>query len=317
MMAQNWYSSVEAEMSSADDNVVKEISLAYPELYKMCSSTLESNQHRIRSAISMLTYHALGGTDKGTAVSLGMSLEPVIIGLETHDRIDGDGKVIDSRKKLFSKGSSTTKVIVSGDYMYIVGIRNAYNYAPKVVKYIIKASSVRANAIFAIQDNLKNSSVTEDECKRLVRSLVAVDFLTLMESAADLADADQATIERMGECGSYIGMAVKVQEDLLDLVGTGKDRPAMQAFVEGRVSLPIVYSIQGSGQVREAFAKADLTQKEAQALLPLIRSTDCESRCKEFIAECMSKARSIIEGLKESEYKDALLSYIGSKDLLA
>ena len=31
----------------------------------------------------------------------------------------------------------------------------------------------------------------------------------------------------------------------------------------------------------------------------------------------MSKARSIIEGLKESEYKDALLSYIGSKDLLA
>ncbi len=312
-MAQSWCSIVESEMESVDEKIVGEISTAYPELYRMCYDDLNSIQHKIRTGLLLLSYYVNGGADTEKAVAMGMSLEPVLIGLQMHDKIDGNGKVM-GRKKLFSKDLSTTKVIVSGDYMYVVGVRNSYNFCPPVVPYINPLSIGWSNSVFATERNLCNVSITEEECIRITDEK-SFGYQVLMEAAADVAGCDEDGIKRMKEYGRMVGMAIKVTEDIWDFVGNGKDKPEMSCFMDGRITLPIFYAMQSNKDVRDAFSKG-ITYKEALGYLTAIKATDSISKCKEFINECLVKAKEIISGLKDSEYKSALLAFTEKKDLL-
>ncbi len=307
-MAQSWYSIVEKEVSSVDDVMGKEVRSAYPELNDMCEATLQSRFHIVRPALGVLTYYANGGRDADVAVNTASCFEAVFEGRHLHDRIDSTGAVTGLKKKMFSKVPSTTKVIVAGDFMYVMGFRLAYGKVPDVVPYLMKVSASISDSIFMIVDREHDSSVTEEECLEILKRKSAVEYEVIMECAAKEAGADDA-IKYMAECGQYIGMALQLESDLEDLF---EPKPVMETLTTGYPTLPIYYSMQDEkvgARIKEVFSTENPSPKDASRAIALMRETDAVERCQALIAECMSKANVIIARLPDSVYRSELLRF--------
>ena len=311
-MAQSWYSIVEEEMSRVDDVMRTEVRSAYPELNKMCDETMNSRYHVVRPALCILSYYANGGKDVDIAVNTASCFEAVFEGLHLHDRIDSNGQVSGLKKKMFSKVPSTTKVIVAGDFMYVMGFRQAYGKVPKIVPYLMEASASISDAIFKITDNEHNAQISEQECLDIMRDKSAIEYEILMECAAKQAGADEESLKIMRECGLYIGMALQLEADIEDLFD---DKASMETMITGYPTLPIYYSMQDevNGQkIKNLFSKEDLDQKEAVHAVTMIAKTDAVDRCRSMIKEYLGNAVSVIGKLPDSDYKSAIIAFAGN-----
>lgn len=309
-MAESWYSIIRDEMSSVDDVIRDEVRSAYPELNDMCEATMRSRYHTVRPALCILSYHLCGGKDRDLAIYTASCFESVFEGLHLHDRIDSEGKVVGGKKKLFDKVPSTTKVIVAGDFMYLMGFRLAYAKAPKVVPYLMSASASISDGIFMIANKEHNPSVTEQDCMDITVKKGAIEYQTIMACAAEQAGADDDAKAIMQDCGEYIGMALQIESDLDDLF---KDKPEMFTIKTGYPTLPIFYSMQDpeyGERIRELYSRKDLDQKEMADMVSMIKRTDATKRCEELIVEYYSEALKIINGLPASDYSKSLSDFV-------
>jgi len=313
-MAQSWYSVVDEEMASIDEMIRKGVRSSYPELNEMCENALNSRYHEVRPALSVLTYYANGGKEASEAVANAVCFEASFDGLHLHDRIDSKGKVLPGKKKkLFGKDPSTTKVIVAGDFMYVMGFRQAYAHSPKAVPYMMQASAVISNAIFDVADRMRDTALTEDVAWDLMRRKSAVEFQIIMESAANQAGADEEALAKMRECGMQIGCAVQIHNDMDDLFGTEGEKPFFHTLITGYPTLVLCYAMndQSIGQkVKDAFVNEDLSQKEAMAVAGLIKASDVVAKCNKAIEDCKKKASDIIDSLPDTEYRTALKEFL-------
>ena len=307
-MAESWHAVVDDELSRVDDVMRMEVRSAYPELNRMCEDTLGSRYHSVRPALCILSYYANGGKDSDIAVNTASCFESVFEGLHLHDLVNNDGEITGVKKKLFSKAPSTTKIIVAGDFMYVMGFRLAYGKVPKVVPYLMQASASISDAIFKITDNLHNADISEELCLEVLKGKGAIEYQIIMECAAKQAGVPDEMLSDMRECGMYIGMALQLESDLEDIFD---EKAAMITFQTGYPTLPIFYSIQDSSngkKIRELFSEGS----DCKEVQDLIRKTDAMERCKGLIKDCSSKALSIAERLPESVYKESLIAFIRS-----
>lgn len=312
-MAQSWHSVVDGELSAVDSLLRSEVRSAYPELNRMCEMTLTARYHEIRPALCLLSYFANGGKDSKRAVAIAACLETVFDGLHLHDTIGSDGKVRGEKKKLFSKEPSTTKVIVAGDFMYVIGFRQAYSGVPELVPYLMRATDSIGDAIFRIVDRSHDTDVPEDECLEISQKKGAVEFQILMESAAKLAGATEEAVARMSECGCLLGMAIQISYDVGDLLGyEGESKPRMESLLTGYPTVPLYHLMHDDSvgaKVKEAFSSTDLSIREALAIVSSIRESKAILKCREMIDDYVRRAVEVINSLPDSEYKNALLKF--------
>ena len=313
-MAESWHSIVDDEIGHVDDVMKMEVRSAYPELNRMCEDTLSSRYHSVRPALCILSYHANGGKDVETAVNTASCLESVFEGLHLHDRINSNGEVT-GRKKIFSKAPSTTKIIVAGDFMYVMGFRLAYGKVPKVVPYLMQASASISDAIFKITDNEHNPDISEEDCLYILKGKSAIEYQILMECAAEQAGAPEDVRARMRECGMQIGMALQLESELEDMFGSDSN---LDTFTAGYPTLLVYYSMKDQlyGQkIKNLFSCQDMDHRDAEHAAKMIAKTDAQDRCKKIIADCFSRASELIDGLSDSDYKRSLKAFLGSVQL--
>jgi len=311
-MAESWYTVVDDELDSIRKVMDTEVTSAYPELNDMCEAALSSRYSKTRAALSILAYYANGGSNAQDAVYTASCFEAVYNGLHLHDQVDEQGNVKVVKKKLFSKEPSTTKIIVAGDFMFIVGFRIAYVRLPDIVPYLMKVSSSISDAIFDIVNNSHNSDITEAQTLDIIRRKSAIEYSVLFECAAMKAGAGSDVVSKMAECGSYLGSAIQTMNDLDDILGSGK-KPRMDTLLSGFPTLPLFYAMQDpkiGPRVKEVFADSKLTPKAAAAVIALIRTTDVRNRCLEYVETNKEKAISILNDLPDSKYKTALIDFI-------
>jgi len=309
-MAESWHSIVDEEIAHVDDVMKMEVRSAYPELNRMCEDTLSSRYHSVRPALCILSYHANGGKDSETAVNTASCLESVFEGLHLHDRVDSNGNIVGMKKKMFSKPPSTTKIIVAGDFMYVMGFRLAYGKVPKVVPYLMQASASISDAIFKITDLEHDTGMTEEDCFEVLKKKSAIEYQILMECAAKQADVSEERLSDMRECGMHIGMALQLESELEELFG-GKEEPS--SVKAGYPMLAVYYSMQDASygqKIKDLFSQKDMSQKDAEHIVRMMGKTDAESKCRKLVAECMAKASEIASRLPDSEYKSAILAFI-------
>jgi geranylgeranyl pyrophosphate synthase len=311
-MADSWHSVVDKELASVDSLMRSEVRSAYPELNEMCEDMFRAGHHESRVSLCALSYYLSGGKDVDIVVPTAACFEAVFDGLNLHDRIDSSGSVVGAKKKLFSKGTSTTKVIVAGDFMYVMGFRLAYSRVPKVVPYLMRASASITDAIFAIVNRAHDPSITEDECRAIMEKKSIIEQCVIMECAAEQAGASEETIRTMSECGSLLGAVMQIRYDLEDLIGPKGQRASMNTMIAGYPTLPIYYAMQDpdAGQkIKDIFSKKDPSIKDLIQVAELIKSTDSFSKCRAIINDSLDRLREIVYGMKDSEYRAALLSF--------
>ena len=306
---------MEGELASVDGAIKDRIKSSYPELNEMCEAVLNSRYHEIIPALSILSYYLNGGKDPKEAAANAVCFKLTFDGLRMHDLIDEKGHALTMRKKkLFAKEPSTTKVIVAGDFLYVLGFRHAYSSCPKAVPYLIRGATSIADATFDIVSDSRDPEISCEKVMDDMRKKSAVEFQIIFESAAALACADEDALRRMGECGLLIGTAIQIRRDMEDLFGDG-DRPRCRTLLMGTPTLILFHAMNDPSigrSVRDAYTGTGLTQKDVVAVARSIKSSDSVSKCQAVIEDCKRKASDIVSGLPEDRYSAALLEFIGT-----
>lgn len=320
-MTEPWHSCISGELEKVEDLMLHDLESENPELTKMCQYVISSGGKRLRPALCIMSYGAVGGKDMMKPVKVGAAFEIIHSATLVHDDINDQGEIRRGRKTLH-KEYTVSKAIIAGDYMFAMGFRLLAAEAPQIVDYIVDASASMGAGEFVQKDFEHASSVTEDDYIEIITGKTAKLFEASSKSGAAVANADGAMLEALGNFSHYIGLAFQIVDDTLDVTGdphnTGK--AVGTDLIEGKPTLPVIYAMQDPDKgprLIELFEKADVTTDDVAEALELIRSTDSVDRCLSKAREYVDEAIGYMDSVPDSIYKDALLdlaSYIVRRD---
>lgn len=320
-MTEPWHSCISGELEKVEDLMLHDLESENPELTKMCQYVISSGGKRLRPALCIMSYGAVGGKDMMKPVKVGAAFEIIHSATLVHDDINDQGEIRRGRKTLH-KEYTVSKAIIAGDYMFAMGFRLLAAEAPQIVDYIVDASASMGAGEFVQKDFEHASSVTEDDYIEIITGKTAKLFEASSKSGAAVANADGAMLDALGNFSHYIGLAFQIVDDTLDVTGdphnTGK--AVGTDLIEGKPTLPVIYAMQDPDKgprLIELFEKADVTTDDVAEALELIRSTDSVDRCLSKAREYVDEAVGYMDSVPDSIYKDALLdlaSYIVRRD---
>lgn len=320
-MTEPWHSCISGELEKVENLMLRDLESENPELTEMCQYVISSGGKRLRPALCIMSYGAVGGKDMMKPVKVGAAFEIIHSATLVHDDINDQGEIRRGRKTLH-KEYTVSKAIIAGDYMFAMGFRLLAAEAPQIVDYIVDASASMGAGEFVQKDFEHASSVTEDDYIEIITGKTAKLFEASSKSGAAVANADGAMLEALGNFSHYIGLAFQIVDDTLDVSGdphnTGK--AVGTDLIEGKPTLPVIYAMQDPDKgprLIELFEKADVTTDDVAEALELIRSTDSVDRCLSKAREYVDEAVGYMDSVPDSIYKDALLdlaSYIVRRD---
>ena len=320
-MTEPWHSCISGELEKVENLMLCDLESENPELTEMCQYVISSGGKRLRPALCIMSYGAVGGKDMMKPVKVGAAFEIIHSATLVHDDINDQGEIRRGRKTLH-KEYTVSKAIIAGDYMFAMGFRLLAAEAPQIVDYIVDASASMGAGEFVQKDFEHASSVTEDDYIEIITGKTAKLFEASSKSGAAVANADGAMLEALGNFSHYIGLAFQIVDDTLDVTGdphnTGK--AVGTDLIEGKPTLPVIYAMQDPDKgprLIELFEKADVTTDDVAEALELIRSTDSVDRCLSKAREYVDEAVGYMDSVPDSIYKDALLdlaSYIVRRD---
>ncbi len=320
-MSEPWHKCIDSELESVEELMMRDLVSENAELTEMCQYVISSGGKRLRPALCLMSYGAVGGKDMDKPVKVGAAFEIIHSATLIHDDINDQGEIRRGRKTLH-KEYTVSKAIIAGDYMFAMGFRLLAAEAPQIVDYIVEASASMGAGEFVQKDFEHASSVREEDYIHIITGKTAKLFEASSKSGAAVANADSSLLEALGSYSFYLGLAFQIVDDTLDVTGdpnnTGK--AVGTDLIEGKPTLPVIYAMEDPVHGPELiglFEKPDVTSDDVAKALELIRSTDAVDRCLARAKELADQAVSYLDDVPGSVYRDSLIklaSFIVSRD---
>ena len=320
-MSEPWHSCIDGELEKVEEIMMHDLESENPELTEMCQYVISSGGKRLRPALCILSYGAVGGEDMMKPIKVGAAFEIIHSATLIHDDINDQGEIRRGSKTLH-KEYTISKAIIAGDYMFAMGFRLLAAEAPQIVDYIVEASAAMGAGEFVQKDLEHASKVREEDYIRIITGKTAKLFEASSKSGVAVANADSAMLDALGDFSFNIGLAFQIVDDTLDVTGdphnTGK--AVGTDLIEGKPTLPVIYAMEDpvhGPRLVELFEKVDVTMDDVREALELIRATDSVDRCLARAREFVDQAVACLERVPDSIYKNSLLSlaqYIVSRD---
>ncbi len=321
-MSGGLFDCIEDDMVRVDSVIDAICESGNPELTEMCHYVLNNHGKRLRPAVTILSYRALGGTDSKSIADIAASVEVIHNATLIHDDINDAGELRRGSKALY-KEYSIGKSIVAGDYLYAMAFRLIGATSQQIVDFVITAAVGLAGGEFVQKDYERNVAVGEDEYLRIIGGKTSRLFEASAKCGAyHAAPGNLDAVSAMGEYAFQAGNAFQIIDDLLDVIGdinstgkrTGND------IVDGKPTLPIIYAMSDpvvGGRVREIFEDTESDYDEAAEAIELIKKTDSVERCYVLARTFAEKAKECLAPIPDSIYKQTLcniVDFIVSRD---
>ncbi|MDE1873852.1 MAG: polyprenyl synthetase family protein [Candidatus Micrarchaeota archaeon] len=213
-----------------------------------------------------------------------------------------------------------------GDFMYffpIVALLDSKKMSMKTknkflsvyAREMLRVTTGQATDIAWHRFLVDPKKITEQHYLRMVYDKTGVLARMACKLAGVLAEADDATIEAMGNFGATVGVAFQIQDDVLNITrsdvsktkgGVGED------ITEGKISLAVIYALRHSPQkdrnrllqILKMHTKDQRLRNEAVAI---IDTSGAKAYCKRVEEEIVKDAwRQVDRRLKPSKAKDKL-----------
>ena len=311
-MSNLWHESISNELEEVEEVMSKVLRSDSPEMTEMCKYVITAGGKRVRPAICILSYYAVGGKEPKRALEIGSAFEIIHNATLIHDDINDQGELRRGRKALY-KEYSLSKSIITGDFMFAMGFRLIGSTAPEIVDYIVSASAAMGVGEFARKDFENKSDVTEEDYFKIINGKTAELMSAAAKSGAFIFGADMIVVDRLGDYASALGKAFQIIDDTLDIIGDSDTTGKMVGtdLIEGKPTLPIIYAMQDpehGSEIKKVFKEPNPSMATVEKVIDLIKQTDAIKRCRQKAMEIISEARSNLDFVEESVYKNALLS---------
>ncbi len=300
---------------------IKSIIPREPEgVYDMLGGYIFRGGKRIRPALAMLSFRALGGKDRENALKASALLELFHNFTLIHDDIEDDSR--------FRRGKPTLHIshgipiaLNSGDALYTV-VWNWFLALGMPPERRIRLASISGCAFQRVVEGQgieldwykrKKIAVSEEEYFTMVGGKTGALMGASAEAGAYLSGADAQACENFRMFGESLGIAFQIQDDILNVAGEFEKykKEIGGDITEGKRTLMVIHALAHAGpgekkRLEEILVSNTRDRKKIGYAISLLSKYDSINYAKLKAREFVEDASAFLSALPQSREKDAL-----------
>ncbi len=267
---------------------------------------------RMRPALLMLSSRVFNYTGE-EHILLSALVETIHTASLIHDDIIDNSELRRGQDSVHKRWGPNITVLL-GDYLYIKTIALALETShPEFVRILTDVSAQMIEGELHEYHMSGNLDLPEAEYLEIIQKKTASLFAASCHIGAVLGDAAAEEKAIMAEYGNALGMSFQIIDDLLDYSGDHKTlgKPVLSDLSEGRVTLPVIYTLsQGNGTDRarliELFQQKASDPTAKQKILDIVSSNGALNYTYQTAESYCNRAQELVSQLPDTMYGDSL-----------
>ncbi len=302
------------DLDRVEEEIDKNIQSPVPLVYEISKYLLTGGGKRIRPAILLLCSGSLGLRDGWKKIASAAAIELIHTASLLHDDVV-DEAVMRRGKDASNVVWGNKPTVLVGDFLLsrALGLIQSCGNL-ELIKAVTHASAKLAEGqVLEVMSSTSMIETTEDICFGIIENKTA----SLIESSARvgalLADDDIGKINAVGSYGLNLGIAFQLVDDALDYSSTEQEfgKQVGQDLVEGKMTLPLYYSIQDATKteqvkVSQILSKESFDEKELSFIFEIVRKYKGADRTKDSAKTFANKAKQSLTNLPVNEFNKSL-----------
>lgn len=301
------YSRIETELEKGFSSVV-------PLINEICSHSLLGEGKRLRPLLFVLSA-LMCGYSKDNIYRLSTMFEFVHCASLLHDDVIDNA---DTRRKKPSASNlwGNPAAVLTGDYMFSMAFNAAMESGNLAILSIVNNAAVRMTE-GQVKELIctRKWGLTEKEYLDIITLKTAELISVCCEAGAVAAEADEKTAIALKNFGLNMGIAFQMIDDLLDYSSSDGElgKPAGKDFKEGKITLPLIYTISTMNETDSKRFEALLIngseqEEDYRDLVNTVRNSGGIEKTKIRAKGYIEEAAKNLNRFSASENRDSLLS---------
>jgi octaprenyl-diphosphate synthase len=273
MTTSPWGFGIDRELRLVDEKLHEMVASDEQLLTDAALHVIDAGGKRIRPAVTILAYKALGGNDTDDIVKIAAGFELIHSATLVHDDINDGGKTRRGKVTVFKK-FGLHNAVVAGDFLFVKAFALGGLYDETVVSTTADACAKLAEGEILQSRFRHTQDLSVDRYIQIMERKTAEPLKAGAMVGAYLAGGKPEEIQSMGSYGLNLGIAFQIIDDILDFTGseakTGK-APGSD-LSEGYLTLPSLLAAKISAEAKEAVM--NLVEMEAPSPEAIKRATE-------------------------------------------
>ncbi|MBN1903804.1 MAG: polyprenyl synthetase family protein [Deltaproteobacteria bacterium] len=301
------YSRIETEL-------IKGFSSVVPLINDICSHSLLGEGKRLRPLLFVLSALMCGYT-KDNIYRLSTMFEFIHCASLLHDDVIDNA---DMRRKKPSASNlwGNPAAVLTGDYMFSMAFNAAMESGNIAILSIVNNAAVRMTE-GQVKELIctRKWGLTEEEYLDVITLKTAELISVCCEAGAVAAERDEKTAKALKNFGLSMGIAFQMIDDLLDYASSDGElgKPAGKDFKEGKITLPLIYTIpdmkaDDTKRFEALLINGSDREEDYHDLINIVRNSGSIEKTKERAKSYIENAAKHLKDLPASEDRNNLLS---------
>ena len=307
------YKEIRADLDRVEDRLESWSRSANPLTSEISRYVLRKKGKRLRPALVLLTSRLFSpGSEE--SVFLASLVELLHTASLIHDDIVDNAGVRRGKASVHAKWGPNITVLL-GDYLYIKSIGlSLQSRHERVIRLLADVSARMIEGELDEYVLAGDLRITEAQYRDIVESKTAVLFGACCRIGAILGLASPEEEEAVAAYGLNLGLTFQIVDDLLDIVGDADvlGKPVLSDLAEGRITLPLIRSLQADGRVGRERIKAlvgrkDIPAPDRRRLVEALSASGAFEYARARAAEYAERSLESIDPFPESPTRETLI----------
>jgi heptaprenyl diphosphate synthase len=263
---------VEAELRSSVDHADRFLG-------EVASHLVAAGGKRLRPTLTLCAAYAANGGRPASAAAVtgGVACELVHLGSLYHDDVIDEAPTRRGVPSVNARWSNVV-AILAGDYLLARASSLAASLGADVAGLLAATISELCRGQVLELQYLFDAGRTEEAYASAIEGKTAALFATSCRIGGMVSGVDEPTLDALTTFGHHLGMCFQVVDDVLDLTSDHDTlgKPAGQDLTEGIYTLPVIYALATSAELRGLLGGPldDVRLGEARAIVVADGSID-------------------------------------------
>jgi len=327
-IARGIFDLIREDLALVEQEITAQNSAAIEPVSQISSYLREGGGKRMRPALLLLAAGA-SGYRGSSAIRLGAVVELIHNATLIHDDVIDGANTRRGRPSANARWGNHMSVL-AGDRLYMQSFEMALrerNFA--ILDILIDLTQNMVEGELLQLTRLGRIDLNEAQATELAYRKTACLFSGCSRLGAVLGRQPKNIEEALAEYGRNAGLAFQLVDDLLDFTASPEQlgKPVLSDLKEGKVTLPLIFALEaeaasasigddghdGTGADGRSLVAKVLEERGFQCVRPeqitkLVRETGALDRAGKLAQEYVSRAKTALNELPESEYRRALMA---------
>jgi octaprenyl-diphosphate synthase len=279
---------------------------------EISSYLFQNTGKRIRPALLILC-SKICGYQGNEHILMSSLVETIHTASLLHDDIIDNSKVRRGKESVHAKWGPNITVLL-GDYLYIKTIGQSLQSQHKqIVRILTEITSKMIEGELNEYYVSWNLDIDEKVYLDIINKKTASLFAACCQIGGILGKVSEKIETILEDLGTNLGLTFQIIDDLLDYTADEDTlgKPVLSDLREGRITLPLIYTLNNDGKkncqrIKNLLKRKELDKDSLAEILETVKSNGALDYTRRKAEEYTSQSNRMIQELPSSVYRDVL-----------